>query len=122
MTAGLFDTGALSPAKCRDIVRAFRRTYVPIQALWQWLDRAARQSISGCAAERLGLQIRSDGGEMQAVLPSSRVLRYPKLRLDSAPRTIRYLDDNGSEAEFTPDEPTLVYAVSPFTGPSSAKT
>ena len=46
---------------------------------------------------------------VRCLLPSGRALRYPRLRLEDRERVIRYLDEMGETAEFTPEEPSLVY-------------
>lgn len=107
--ARLFDSGQLSPEICRQVVKSYRQTYPGIPAFWRQLEDAARQAVNHAEteSERVCFVRRDDVVKLR--LPSSRELRYPNLRLDDTPRTIRFLDEFGSESEFTPDTPSLVY-------------
>jgi DNA polymerase len=107
--APLFDSGQLSPLICRDIVREFRVRYPMIPLLWHELEAAARLIVEGQNSHVGRIDFSREGDLMQLRLPSGRALRYAKLRLENVDRTIRYLDDWGEEAEFTPKEPSLTY-------------
>lgn len=107
--AGLFDTGALTPIICRDIVMAFRRTYPRIPRLWSDLEAAARASADGGRHSVGPVRFERSGQVTLLWLPSGRALRYLDLRLEARQRSIRYLGEDGMESEFTPDGPAMVY-------------
>jgi DNA polymerase len=107
--AGLFDSGSLTPLKCREIVAEFRRTYPAIPRFWRVLEQAVRRAVDGIESDLGALHVTRDGDVCLICLPSGRALRYADIRLDHAERTIRYLDPFGEESEFTPNGPSLVY-------------
>jgi DNA polymerase I-like protein with 3'-5' exonuclease and polymerase domains len=109
LCASLFDSGRLSPAICKEIVDRYRREYVCIKALWGAMEWAARRTIDGQDTVCRKLRFSRQGDVLLIWLPSGRALRYPDIRTDPTPRTVRYLDKQGIEAEFAPNESTIVY-------------
>lgn len=107
--APLFRSGLLTPLICRDIVQTFRRGYPCIPRFWEELDAALHSSIDGLESQVGRIRVDRCNDLTRVWLPSGRALRYPNLRLSDEPRTIKYLDLDGMEAEFMPDGPSLTY-------------
>lgn len=107
--AALLQSGELTPVICRDVVTSFRQTYAGIPRLWQDLEAAMRASLDGREPTVGGLRITREGDTTLLWLHSGRALRYERLRLENRPRTIRYLNSDGQEEDFTPEGPSLVY-------------
>ena len=109
-TAPLFDSGLLSPLRCREIVDRFRSEFSSIPALWKECENAfrriARQGGTDWIYE-LKLQQVDDRVELR--LPSGRTLRYPRLRLETTTKEVQYLNRDGEETSFTSTGETLVY-------------
>jgi DNA polymerase len=107
--ARLFESGDLSASICRQIVEDYRRQYSRIRQFWQELEEAARVTIDGIATDVGGLRFDRVDDVVRIWLPSGRALRYASMRMENIPRTIRFLDKWGQEAEFTPDGLSIVY-------------
>ena len=107
--ARLFEAGDLTPLVCREIVETFRADYPGIKQFWSQLEDAAFAAIDGISTDLGRLRVARVDDVTQFWLPSGRALRYPELRLDPTQHTIRFLDENGQEAEFVPDGPAMVY-------------
>jgi DNA polymerase I-like protein with 3'-5' exonuclease and polymerase domains len=105
----LFQTGQLTPRRCKEIVDAFRTNYANIPAFWDSLDSAARAAIDGRETELNGLRFTHSGGDVRIVLPSGRSLKYRDLRLEESNRAIACLNSDGKLDQFTPGGPSLVY-------------
>jgi DNA polymerase len=109
-TAPLFETGALSPSRCVEIVERYRSTYWAIPQYWKDVEAAFRSVVEVGGSARVGhVVFASVEDRVEILLPSGRTLRYPKVRLEEGTGTIRYLDANGEEAEFTRTGTSLVY-------------
>ncbi|HLX68482.1 MAG TPA: DNA polymerase [Verrucomicrobiae bacterium] len=108
-TAKLFVEGVLTPLLCRDIVSAYRSRYPEIPQFWADLDNCFRQAINGIQNTVGPVRFEKRKDTVLIWLPSGRALRYPNARLTTKPRTIRYLDQNGQEAEFMPEGDCIVY-------------
>lgn len=106
--AKLFHDRTMTPEKCAKIVRGFRTSHPAIPKLWGALETAARNAILGRKQEVCGLCFEQKGSELLVRLPSGRALRYPDARIEDSHRTIRYLDENGDEAECQPSGPAIV--------------
>lgn len=107
--APLFARGELSPLICRDLVRNYRSTYSSIPCLWRNLEDAARQVVNGISSDAGMLRFERDENVVKIWLPSGRALRYADMRTSTALREIKYLDEQGEEAAFTPEGEGLVY-------------
>lgn len=108
-TAPLFDTGVLSPAVCRSVVKHYRDTYPEIPALWAAFEAAFRMAIQGQDVPGSSIRFTQDRGTVLIYLPSGRALRYPRARLETASKTIKYLTAEGTVDEFTADGDQIVY-------------
>lgn len=114
LTAVLFTSGVLTPAKCKSIVSAFRLKYACIPAFWHFLDVSMRKALRDriTDTERLGFKKWDDSVWLR--LPSKRVLRYTNLREEGVPKTVAFLNDKGDEEAYTPDNIPLVYGTKTF--------
>ncbi len=106
--ARLFGDGTLSPLICEQITQAFRTQYDAIPRLWNDLEEAFRNAMSGATVSVGPVSFGRNGESVEITLPSGRRLRYADPRYDLTPRTIPYLKD-GEVAEFTPDTASIVY-------------
>lgn len=109
ITASLFNSGVLTPLICRDIVKTYRTRYPRIPQLWGDLEAGFRAAINGQTSTVKGIRFEKSDNVVLVWLPSGRALRYPDAKLSNETRTIQYLDDNGEQAEFTPDGPAIIY-------------
>ena len=107
--ASLFEAGELTALICRDMVESFRQTYAAIPRFWSGLEAALRASLAEHQMEFGKLRITRDGDTSLVWLPSGRALRYEHLRLEDRPRTIRFLNADGQEEDFTPEGQFLLY-------------
>jgi DNA polymerase len=108
----LFNSGVLSPLICKQLVKTYREKNPRIVEMWKNMESAFRDVLNygGIAQVCDGrVQFERQGSAVLMRLPSGRVIRYANARLESMPRIIKYMDDNGETAEFTPDGDTLVY-------------
>ena len=80
--APLFASGDLTPEKCEDIVKLYRKKYPKITALWGKTEAAFFKALEG--AKRMVNGVLFTPGPKRSVLvtlPSGRVLRYPFVRV-----------------------------------------
>lgn len=109
-TARLFDGILLSPAKCSQIVARFREEFNRIPALWKEAEMAFRGVVmSGGRHWIKGVEVKQVEDRLDLTLPSKRVLRYPKIRLESNSGETRYLDMDGEEQVFSRKGDQLIY-------------
>jgi DNA polymerase len=93
------------------LVKHYRSSYRRISGFWKALEEEFRSSVESKGVTHIGpLQIATSHAATYITLPSGRKLVYPNARiLPNAPEAIRYLDDDGNDASFTPDRPPLGY-------------
>ncbi len=108
-TAKLFADGTLTPQLCREIVNAYRDNHPEIPQFWADLDDAFRQAIIGVSTTVGPVRLERRDSTVFIWLPSGRALRYPNARLEERSRTIRYLNCDGQEAEFSPNGDSIIY-------------
>jgi DNA polymerase I-like protein with 3'-5' exonuclease and polymerase domains len=93
------------------LVKHYRSSYQRISGYWLAIDEVFRSSVqtkSIFQIQRIG--IATSHTATYITLPSGRKLVYPNARiLPNAPEAIKYLDDDGNDASFTPDQPPLCY-------------
>lgn len=90
----LFARGALTPAAVAGLVTEYRQRFERIAQAWRSLDSAFRSAARGTPT---GPFLR-DGDSVVALLPSGRVLRYPRVRLvRGGRRQSTQLDKDGVE-------------------------
>lgn len=109
-TAPLFDSDMLTAHKCRQIVDRFRGAFTYIVRLWGIADKAFRSVAQhGGSAWINSIFVQQVGDRVEVRLPSGRLLRYPRLRLERSPSTITYLNQQGEQCAFTQNGSHLVY-------------
>jgi DNA polymerase bacteriophage-type len=108
-TAGLFECGQLTPAICKEIVNGYRLQYPNIPCWWKALEDAAGNAVYGGDWFVNNIRFGMHENTLLITLPSGRALRFANPRFEFDDRTIKYLDDYGEQAEFSPSDDSLVY-------------
>ena len=109
LAAGLFASADLTPSRVRGIVDAYRERYPCIKVLWATCESRFGDAILERAHEETGIGFLKEGEAVLVRLPSGRALRYPDARLESKPRDVSYLDEDGSEAVYRPEGDSVVF-------------
>jgi DNA polymerase len=104
----MFSTGDLTEKMCVAIQKGYRAQYSQIQLMWAACDVGFRGAMNGEAMYVGPVVFEPHQGGVWLQLPSGRCLRYRNPRLEARLELITYLDDEGNEAGFMPEEPQIV--------------